>query len=289
MGLHSEHGYARSLARFAAKLGPVAWKVASRKIQRCLPASVKFGPGWVGDNEAPAERQVPQQLPPAAGSQPSLPASLPISGDSSSAPDQDRVESNHSTHKQEEQSSKTKIPSIQPKLVEGSSKVLSPSFTSDGTSVSSSPVTPGNGGAPRLNVSEASTSSHPNTTSSMLNRSTNTTKDNRPRINGLNGSYGLSFAAQMGKMIGAAAARPMTLSRTETDSLGPPSADDNSCEGAKLAENSITMRPGDCLPNTRQTQKGSPSPPDLNVGFQAPSSPCSGKADSVQPDLALQL
>ncbi|GMH23635.1 hypothetical protein Nepgr_025478 [Nepenthes gracilis] len=54
VGLHFEHGYARSLVLFAATLGPVAWKVASKKIERCLPGGVKFGPGWLGENEAAA-------------------------------------------------------------------------------------------------------------------------------------------------------------------------------------------------------------------------------------------
>ncbi|KAF9601942.1 hypothetical protein IFM89_024276 [Coptis chinensis] len=53
VGLHMEHGFARSLARFAASLGPVAWKIASKKIERALPTGVKFGPGWVGENESP--------------------------------------------------------------------------------------------------------------------------------------------------------------------------------------------------------------------------------------------
>lgn len=52
VGLHSEHGYARSLARFAANLGPVVWKIASKKIERALPSGEKFGPGWVGEYEA---------------------------------------------------------------------------------------------------------------------------------------------------------------------------------------------------------------------------------------------
>lgn len=55
VGLHTEHGYARSLARFAAGLGPVAWKIASMKLQRVLPNGVDFGPGWVG--EKPNELQ----------------------------------------------------------------------------------------------------------------------------------------------------------------------------------------------------------------------------------------
>ncbi|CAA3007802.1 bromodomain-containing 9-like [Olea europaea subsp. europaea] len=55
VGLHFEPlAYACSLARFAANLGPVAWKVASKKIHSVLPAGVKFGPGWVGQYEAPS-------------------------------------------------------------------------------------------------------------------------------------------------------------------------------------------------------------------------------------------
>ncbi|KAI3745669.1 hypothetical protein L6452_08073 [Arctium lappa] len=52
VGLHAEHGYARSLARFAANLGPVVWKIASKKIEKALPPGVKFAPGVVGENEA---------------------------------------------------------------------------------------------------------------------------------------------------------------------------------------------------------------------------------------------
>ncbi|MFS7940698.1 putative chromatin remodeler Bromodomain family [Helianthus anomalus] len=51
VGLHVDHSYARSLARFAATLGPVAWKIASHTIEQALPEGVKFGPGWVGEYE----------------------------------------------------------------------------------------------------------------------------------------------------------------------------------------------------------------------------------------------
>ncbi|KAJ8625656.1 hypothetical protein MRB53_034186 [Persea americana] len=78
VGVHVEHSYVRSLARFAAQLGPVAWKVASKKIEKALPSGMKFGPGWVGENEAP-QMQFPllstspprQPLPPSQN--PSLP------------------------------------------------------------------------------------------------------------------------------------------------------------------------------------------------------------------------
>lgn len=53
MGLQETLVYARSLARYAANLGPVAWKLASKKIETVLPPGVQYGPGWVGDNGTP--------------------------------------------------------------------------------------------------------------------------------------------------------------------------------------------------------------------------------------------
>uniref|UniRef100_A0A6N2LFI7 Bromo domain-containing protein n=1 Tax=Salix viminalis TaxID=40686 RepID=A0A6N2LFI7_SALVM len=52
VGLSSEHGYARSFARFAADLGPVVWRNASKKIESVLPTGFEFGPGWVGEKAA---------------------------------------------------------------------------------------------------------------------------------------------------------------------------------------------------------------------------------------------
>lgn len=51
VGLHAEYSYARSLARFAATLGPIAWKVASQRIEQAVPVGCKFGRGWVGEYE----------------------------------------------------------------------------------------------------------------------------------------------------------------------------------------------------------------------------------------------
>ncbi|KAI3986709.1 hypothetical protein MKX01_014247 [Papaver californicum] len=51
VGLHTDHSYARSLARFAATLGPAAWKVASQRIEQVLPGDFRFGRGWVGEYE----------------------------------------------------------------------------------------------------------------------------------------------------------------------------------------------------------------------------------------------
>ncbi|XP_031118720.1 bromodomain-containing protein DDB_G0270170-like isoform X2 [Ipomoea triloba] len=51
VGLYTDYSYARSLARYAATLGPNVWKVASRRIEQALPPGFKFGRGWVGECE----------------------------------------------------------------------------------------------------------------------------------------------------------------------------------------------------------------------------------------------
>ncbi|KAJ0257478.1 Uncharacterized protein HA466_0083330 [Hirschfeldia incana] len=69
VGLNTEYGYARSLARYAANLGPVAWKIASKRIGTVLPSGVKFGVGWVGDNPTGTEEDDPQKQTPSLGKQ----------------------------------------------------------------------------------------------------------------------------------------------------------------------------------------------------------------------------
>ncbi|KAB2082278.1 hypothetical protein ERO13_A05G178900v2 [Gossypium hirsutum] len=56
VGLSAENGYATSLARFAAIIGPV-WKIATRKIESVLPSGLKFSPGWVGENRTVEQPQ----------------------------------------------------------------------------------------------------------------------------------------------------------------------------------------------------------------------------------------
>ncbi|PKU75486.1 bromodomain-containing protein DDB_G0270170 isoform X2 [Dendrobium catenatum] len=57
VGLHVEFAYARSLARFAANLGPIGWKLAAKRIEKALPPGTKFGPGWVGESDHPRPPQ----------------------------------------------------------------------------------------------------------------------------------------------------------------------------------------------------------------------------------------
>lgn len=304
VGLHTEYGYARSLARFAAKIGPVAWKIASKKIERCLPTAVKFGPGWVGESEAPAERPMQQESLASVGQQ-TPPSSLPAPTVTASAPTQAVADSSGDESAQKpqgEQLSGTHKSCIRSNLNEESSKALSPpTFGIDATSVSSCIM-------PSTDAPETCASSQSSTMVNILTNGTGSMRQGipyqipqisttQPHINGLNGSYGLNFAAQMGKMIGAG--RPtvfnlqsnpssVTLPRTETQSPQPLATDSNGLGEAKLG-NSSKIRPKDGLPNTGSNQKVGSTPPDLNVGFQSPGSPVTGKADSVQPDLALQL
>lgn len=309
VGLHTEYGYARSLARFAAKVGPVAWKVASKKIERCLPTAVKFGPGWVGENEAPAERLMQQQSPASVGQKTPPPSSLPAPTDTSSAHTQGIADSSGdgSVLKTEgEQLSESQKPCNTSNVNEESGKPLCPPVAgNDATPLSSSNV-PSTGAGPNLIAPEASASPPSSTVVNILNNGSGSMRPENPcpinqtwsvhsRVNGHNnGSYGLNFAAQMGKMIGAG--RPtmfnlqsnpsiVTVSRTETQ----PATDSNGLGEAKL-ENSCTIKPIDGLQKTGTNQKVGSTPLDLNVGFQSPGSPvCGGKADSVQTDLALQL
>ena len=59
VGVQLQQSYSRSLARFAAQLGPVGWEIASRQIERSLPPGTKFGRSWVGDGETPNSFQPP--------------------------------------------------------------------------------------------------------------------------------------------------------------------------------------------------------------------------------------
>lgn len=71
IGVQQQLAYARSLARFAATLGPVGWDIAAKGIRRVLPPGTKFGPGWVVDGEPPQNSQwsrVPQSTDPSADS-----------------------------------------------------------------------------------------------------------------------------------------------------------------------------------------------------------------------------
>lgn len=83
VGLASDHNsYARSLAQFAADLGPEVWKVASKKIRSVLPQGTEFGPGWVGENKVSSMQlsSLPEKLVELQGSFKGEPHHLSTSG-----------------------------------------------------------------------------------------------------------------------------------------------------------------------------------------------------------------
>ncbi|KAH7404578.1 hypothetical protein KP509_15G032800 [Ceratopteris richardii] len=51
-GYQIDYPYSKSLARFAADLGPSVWKIAAEKIRKVLPQGCPFGPGWIGERES---------------------------------------------------------------------------------------------------------------------------------------------------------------------------------------------------------------------------------------------
>ncbi|KAL2346174.1 hypothetical protein Fmac_000174 [Flemingia macrophylla] len=59
VGVHMKHSYARSLANFAADLGPVVWKIAASKISSVLPTGHEFGPGWVSEDGRSQRQRFP--------------------------------------------------------------------------------------------------------------------------------------------------------------------------------------------------------------------------------------
>ncbi|KAL9244902.1 hypothetical protein vseg_018618 [Gypsophila vaccaria] len=305
VGLHTEYGYARSLARFAAKLGPVAWKVASKKIERCLPSTVKFGPGWVGENEAPSEK--PLQRLPDTSCQSSAPVIMPASASagSYSAPTQGLVDSGgYMSEKkpQREQLSEIHKPAVPTKLNDDLNKATSSSTTIRDSSLVSSASGLSNGDGPKTIAPETSSSVSQSSMVNMISNSIGPIRSGnsiqiqqiptmRSQVNGVNGSYGPKFAAEMGKLIGSG--RPNILNCQSNSLIVAASKSEpqsnNGCGEAKVPANSSSVKASDASSDGVLLKKGSSTPPDLNVGFHSPGSPGSGKADSVHTDLALQL
>ncbi|OWM80505.1 hypothetical protein CDL15_Pgr019785 [Punica granatum] len=269
VGLQADHGYARSLARFAANLGPVAWKVASRMIERSLPAGVKFGPGWVGDDDYLPPRQF--QL-----ASPGLSSFWPfsISGSSGSK------DTDHATPCQQDNSAD------KPEGEHSNSPEKHPPSVP-----SSEPLPPPSKNRPwPVSGDEGSKSIRP---------------PFQNYTNGFTGPFGYNSkiaAAHMGKMIGARPssgfhfhppssvdAEPST--DTSSHHRGPTDSIDRE-DPNTLHNNSGPTR---SLPQQKpelvvsHQQKHESVPPDLNIRFHSPGSPNSTRVDPAQPDLALQL
>ncbi|XWS54455.1 hypothetical protein CRYUN_Cryun10bG0090700 [Craigia yunnanensis] len=306
------------LARFAANLGPVAWKIASKSIERCVPAGVNFGPGWVGENDVPAQR--PLLLP-------SL--SLPPGQQTSSQPCSIRQISFSASlsyaleTREDKQTDKPEANNLSEKHV--------PSFHSiSGGHLKASEGSSGTG----FNMTNSSTGAVRPRPPLQIHQSPVI----HPGMNGYNGAYGFYLPAQMAKIIGAAKSSGFsfqssqmvdTVSRTTANFVNPATSNSNSND-PRFSENSCTKNPSCPFPNSgcetvaaprsglhpqpswqglsshqkpgsRLSSQEKPDsrlsphhkpgsvPPDLNIRFHSPGSPSSSQVDSAQPDLALQL
>ncbi|KAF3434867.1 hypothetical protein FNV43_RR21954 [Rhamnella rubrinervis] len=309
VGIQSEFGYARSLARFAANLGYVAWKVAAKRIERSLPAGVKFGPGWVGENDV--TQNGPLLLPSQSPGQPSLPQSISDLANSSSAATTGPLESKR--HKLADKpeganSSDKHVSSAMSTLDARISKPLPLSATT-----SSSPLVASRPSEPLTTKAETVEGSKPQTGFNVLNSNSSTIRPRpsfqvrpspmiQPGINGYNGLHGFNLPAHMGKLIGAA--RPAGLgfqssqminpmSRTNSNFIHPANA--NSADSdSKFSENRSTVNSCGSLPNPRNDSPGAsssgPRPRPSWQGLSPHQKFDSGlsprqKSDSVPPDL----
>ncbi|KAF5175594.1 Bromodomain-containing protein, partial [Thalictrum thalictroides] len=299
VGLHTEHGYARSLARYAANLGPVAWRMASKKIERALPPGMKFGPGWVGDDEAqsvatasscPFPHQQPFSL-----NQPLSSSVVPLT-----------IESKGETLLKQELPNIAKPNRIAPSTMASSSTIVC--STPEHAEASRSKdgglglMNNGSGGIrPQFQIH------HP-----VLN----------PGMNGFSGGFGPNPSSQMGKLVrpgwssGNVSSDTSVHSRildmaSKSNFIHSMSANHAELYNSKLPGSSSNKNSGTFMPNSIHEsqasigvgqyaqpywnealvhQKPDSIPPDLNLRFQSPGSPSSSvRVDSPQPDLALQL
>ncbi|WOL10756.1 hypothetical protein Cni_G19515 [Canna indica] len=290
VGLYFEYAYARSLARFAAKLGPIGWDLASKKIQRALPPGTKFGPGWVGDSEAPQHSQPPV---------------LSISPTNSSA-----------------------TPVISPCSSSRTGKVVNEDhFGSTVPSASLSSLPSKTFNVPEYPLPNRS--SHENHTSTMASGGADSDivqpkvpfqHDQNPVMqqtaDGFNTSFNFNMDSQLAKMIRPAGIQSGPFSseaqvnhahRAHAQPHDMASRDNSNNFIGQTAERPMPVDncsiinsksrlpfPGNVSKLPWQSVTLQPKldsvPPDLNVGFHSVASPASTVViDSQQPDLALQL
>lgn len=320
VGLHSEHGYTRSLARFAANLGPVAWKIAAKRIERCLPAGLKFGPGWVVENDLAPQRPLLLS---------SATIGLPSSSQPFLVPENLSSASTHSTielkgdkltgRPEVEDSSEKPGPSTQSSLdghlkKPDASSLLVVNRSSEPAKEKAERI---EGLKSQLNLLNGNMGAINTRPSFQIHQNSVI----HPGMNGFNGTYGFNKPPQMGKLIGAA--RPAgfsfqspqmldRVSRTDANFVQSVTAcslnsDDPKLDCSRSLPNLESQASAPSLPGNHQKnwqglsphpkpnfglspqQKLDAVPPDLNVRFRSPGSPSSSRVDSTQPDLVLQL
>ncbi|KAF5751002.1 hypothetical protein HS088_TW02G00012 [Tripterygium wilfordii] len=316
IGFRAEYGYARSLARFASNLGPATWKIASKKIEKALPPGVKFGPGWVGENDI-AMRPLVQPSPTAGLSSSSGPffrpecpeSSYPVEicsttiGSTTIEPKGEKEQLSEKLHGQ----SLSEKPSVPPALTDNLSKPP-PQTTSPSLST-----------ANRLSdscVEKAEVLERLNSLTGLnaLNRNSNAISPRppfqkiqspplHPGMKGVNGTYGFNVQSQTRKIGGAT--RPLgfnfqssqtleSVSRANANLARPSTSNAKNSEEMKLSENSSAVRPSSLLPDSGGHASASPGPRLLSQPSRQGSQPQEKsdsilspqqKPDSVPPDL----
>ncbi|KAJ8485561.1 hypothetical protein OPV22_018046 [Ensete ventricosum] len=284
VGLYMEHAYARSLARFAAKLGPIGWEIAAKRIESVLPPGTKFGRGWVGDNEVPQPSQPP--LLTRSPSRVSQPESTPTTS---------ALASEHSPSGMLTEVCANTTPSTSSPL---SSRVLD-----------SGEVIARNHGSVFKPQSAVGGQGNWQKTPFHLNQAAAAMQ---PNMNGFNNPLGFNHPSQVGKSV-ITCASPESFSseamRTHSRALDmvarnssqTTSSNFNIDKVTMVADPSTSSSSGSHLPDSGHDSQGTwrglsinpksaSVPPDLNVGFQTPGSPVSGfLLDSQNPNLSLQL
>ncbi|KAG6572174.1 Bromodomain and PHD finger-containing protein 3, partial [Cucurbita argyrosperma subsp. sororia] len=252
VGLFLEHAYARSLARFAADLGSVAWRVASKKIERILPTGSSFGPGWVVEDDTTPKRVFLPQA--ELGQKSTLHESLapdvkPLAPEQKTVRSSDNSEADTSSKMHDEPShvpsSDGYLPSRPPAEFSAAS--------------SSSPSSTRQSSEPCRGQTETVEGLNPSSDYNVLESSIPISRPSlqkhenltiRHGMNGFNGAYGFDLSAHRGKLIGAssepAGVKPQSssqmlemISRTNANFILPAMATRLNLKEPKCPENNL--------------------------------------------------
>ncbi|XP_011000884.1 PREDICTED: uncharacterized protein LOC105108318 [Populus euphratica] len=312
VGLLTEHGYARSIARFAANIGPFSWAIAVKRIEKSLAPGVKFGPGWVGENDIPPQKAIfSSPMPSQLASPPSLPPQKPISVLEGSAATATACGVKSKQGKllakpERDIFPEKQVPSTRLSEAHFSSVPPSTLMTTSVSAVNKSePFTERAESVPKLNSHSAFNVLN-SSTGVMRQRAPSQLHQNpaiHPGTIGFNATYGFNIAAQMGKLNGVA--RPSGLgiqssqmadkvSRTNSNLVRSANANSINSEKMKFPENSSSIKISGALPNSgneaveasRSVDQAQPTWQGLYPNPRPDSGSSSHqKSDAVPPDL----
>ncbi|XP_042445954.1 uncharacterized protein LOC122030974 [Zingiber officinale] len=272
VGLYTEHAYAWSLARFAAKLGPIGWEIAAKRIEGTLPPGTKFSRGWVGAKDAPH---------PLSQSQPLLASRSPHSSQPENMPSMSA--SATSEHAVDDTAVEAKARSTPPSFLPSRSLDSSEASSRNQESTSKPHNAIGLHG-----IWQKVGSQFPQGGSAAM----------QPHSNGFYTS-GFNHLSQAGKSIGASAP-PRPSSGIVSRNSDRPSTTNFTSDIMNSAANPSTSSSygPDVSHGSQETRRAVTMlrpvsfPPDLNAGFQSPGLPVSGvllDSQNPNPNLALGL